>query len=144
MEERTLLQSFPYNCVEGCWHKHANIPHRPLGWEFKTRAWITIWSSKLHRNYREGKAVAVAECYPKIGPSSKVTLLSTGWVSFICCSHSLGRANGAVALGFQKALRPIEIGVWRRLLLFSQLYMIPGASHKQLCNCGKWKGILVF
>ena len=33
------------------------------------------------------------------------------WVSFICCSYSLGIANGAGALGFQKALRPIETGV---------------------------------
>ena len=67
-----------------------------------------------------------------------------GWISFICCSYSLGipmaqslwvsrRISGLLKPEFEGGFSCSFSYKWCR-----------GASHKQLCNCGKVKGNLNF
>lgn len=64
VEEQTLPQSLPCDCLEGVWHRCVSILTGSLrGGNLKQGYELMNSSSQALRNYREGKVAAVAECY---------------------------------------------------------------------------------
>lgn len=146
VEERTLPQTLPCDCLEGFWHRRVSIPHRlPEGWEFKTGVWINKFkfsgTQKLQRRKSHGSGWMLLRIWPKLhcDPSFHragfiLSVVHILWrqqmVPWLWVSR---RLSGLLKLEFESGFSCSFSYKW-----------FPGPSTNDFVIVEKWKGILIF